>query len=176
MGLSFAGMFSQRYTVADLRAPRAQSAKNGGRSLRSEREDVVRAHDRETRAVFDEIVAGNEKSMAGSGRGAWRQDRGVRPDGRQFSLPMVQWPMRIMKVLVGTLAETEAMSWRAGKIKPTPMQEEPMADVQKWIEELRAGKVVDGLFEELRRSSAGAAVELRMKAHRHAAMATVWCK
>jgi len=23
-----------------------------------------------------------------------------------------------------------------------PMQEEPMADVQKWIEELRAGKVV----------------------------------
>jgi len=31
---------------------------------------------------------------------------------------------------------------RAGKIKPTPMKEEPMADVQKWIEELRAGKVV----------------------------------
>ena len=31
---------------------------------------------------------------------------------------------------------------RAGNIKPTPMKEEPMADVQKWIEELRAGKVV----------------------------------
>ena len=31
---------------------------------------------------------------------------------------------------------------RAGKIKPTPMKEEPMADVQKWIDELRAGKVV----------------------------------
>ena len=30
---------------------------------------------------------------------------------------------------------------RAGKIKPTPMKEEPMADVQKWIDELRAGKV-----------------------------------
>jgi D-arabinose 1-dehydrogenase-like Zn-dependent alcohol dehydrogenase len=28
------------------------------------------------------------------------------------------------------------------RIKPTPMKEEPMADVQKWIDELRAGKVV----------------------------------
>jgi len=31
---------------------------------------------------------------------------------------------------------------RAGKIKPTPMKEEPMGDVQKWIDALRAGKVV----------------------------------
>jgi D-arabinose 1-dehydrogenase-like Zn-dependent alcohol dehydrogenase len=31
---------------------------------------------------------------------------------------------------------------RAGKIKPTPIKEEPMTDVQKWIDELRAGKVV----------------------------------
>ena len=31
---------------------------------------------------------------------------------------------------------------RAAKIKPTPMKEEPMADVQKWIDELPAGKVV----------------------------------
>jgi alcohol dehydrogenase, propanol-preferring len=46
--------------------------------------------------------------------------------------------------MVGTLAEShELMALaRAGKIKPTPMQEEPMADVQKWIERLRDGKVV----------------------------------
>jgi alcohol dehydrogenase len=46
--------------------------------------------------------------------------------------------------MVGTLAEArELMALaRAGKIKPTPMKEEPMADVQKWIDELRAGKVV----------------------------------
>jgi alcohol dehydrogenase len=31
---------------------------------------------------------------------------------------------------------------RAGKIKPTPMKEEPMGEVQKWIDELRAGKVL----------------------------------
>jgi alcohol dehydrogenase, propanol-preferring len=31
---------------------------------------------------------------------------------------------------------------RAGTIKPTPMTEEPMGEVQKWIDELRAGKVV----------------------------------
>jgi len=46
--------------------------------------------------------------------------------------------------MVGTLAEArELMALaRAGKIKPTPMKEEPIADVQKWIDELRAGKVV----------------------------------
>jgi propanol-preferring alcohol dehydrogenase len=31
---------------------------------------------------------------------------------------------------------------RGGKVGPTPMKEEPMADVQKWIEEQRAGKVI----------------------------------
>src|SRR6266513_5454480 len=46
--------------------------------------------------------------------------------------------------MVGTLAEAhELMALaRAGKIRPTPMREEPMGDVQKWIDELRAGKVV----------------------------------
>ncbi len=37
---------------------------------------------------------------------------------------------------------------RAGKIMPTPIKEEPMADVQKWIEELRAGKVVGRIVLE----------------------------
>ena len=31
---------------------------------------------------------------------------------------------------------------RAGKIKPTPMKEEPMAGVQKWIDSLPVGQVV----------------------------------
>jgi D-arabinose 1-dehydrogenase-like Zn-dependent alcohol dehydrogenase len=46
--------------------------------------------------------------------------------------------------MVGTLAEGHELMTlaRAGKIKPTPMREEPMADVQKWIDALRAGKVV----------------------------------
>jgi alcohol dehydrogenase len=46
--------------------------------------------------------------------------------------------------MVGTLAEGhELMALaRAGKIKPTPMREEPMANVQRWIDALRAGKVV----------------------------------
>src|SRR5262249_54628791 len=67
--------------------------------------------------------------------------------GGNFSLPMVQWVYKRMTIegfMVGTLAEgKELMALaRAGKIKPTPMREEPMADVQKWIDELRAGRVV----------------------------------
>src|SRR5579864_1423380 len=67
--------------------------------------------------------------------------------GGNFSLPMVQWIYKRMTIegfMVGTLAEGhELMSLaRAGKIKPTPMREEPMADVQKWIDALRAGQVV----------------------------------
>ena len=67
--------------------------------------------------------------------------------GGNFSLPMVQWVYKRMTIegfMVGTLAEAhELMALaRAGKIKPAPMREEPMADVQKWIDALRAGKVV----------------------------------
>jgi alcohol dehydrogenase len=60
---------------------------------------------------------------------------------------MVQWVYKRMTIegfMVGTLAEArELMALaRAGKIKPSPMREEPMADVQKWIDALRAGEVV----------------------------------
>jgi D-arabinose 1-dehydrogenase-like Zn-dependent alcohol dehydrogenase len=52
--------------------------------------------------------------------------------------------MTIEGFMVSTLTEArELMALaRAGKIKPTPMKEEPMGDVQSWIETLRAGKVV----------------------------------
>ena len=57
--------------------------------------------------------------------------------------PIVQWVYKRMTIegfMVGALAEArELMALaRAGKIKPTPMKEEPMADVRKRI----AGKVV----------------------------------
>jgi alcohol dehydrogenase len=60
---------------------------------------------------------------------------------------MVQWIYKRLTIegfMVGTLEEgKELMALaRAGKIKPTPIKEEPLADVQKWIDELRAGKVV----------------------------------
>jgi alcohol dehydrogenase len=51
--------------------------------------------------------------------------------------------MTIEGFMVGTLSEAhELMALaRAGKIGPTPIREEPMADVQHWIDALRAGKV-----------------------------------
>jgi D-arabinose 1-dehydrogenase-like Zn-dependent alcohol dehydrogenase len=64
-----------------------------------------------------------------------------------FSLPMVQGIYKRMTLegfMVGTRAEAQELMAlaRSGKIRPTPMREEPMADVQKWIDALRAGKVV----------------------------------
>src|SRR5947207_531916 len=100
---------------------------------------------------FDGVVdfAGNEKSMAFAMATVARGGKVVVSGlmGGNFSLPMVQWVYKRMTVegfMVGTLAEAKELMAlaRAGKIKPTPMKEEPMADVQKWIEELRAGKVV----------------------------------
>jgi alcohol dehydrogenase len=154
MGLSLAqAMFKQKISVADLNpAARETALKNGAAIAYDPGEaDVVKRIIKETEGGFDEIVdfAGNEKSMAFAvsviARGGKIVVSGLM--GGNFSLPMVQWIYKRMTIegfMVGTLAEGhELMALaRTGKIKPTPMREEPMGDVQKWIDELRAGKVV----------------------------------
>jgi alcohol dehydrogenase len=154
MGLSLAqSMFKQPITVADLSAPARESAlKNGAAVAYDPAEpDVVKRILKETEGGFDEIVdfAGNEKSMAFAvsvvARGGKIVVSGLM--GGQFSLPMVQWVYKRMTIegfMVGTLAEAQELMAlaRAGKVKPPPMQEKPMADVQAWIEALRAGEVV----------------------------------
>jgi alcohol dehydrogenase len=154
MGLSFAqAMFKQPITVADLSpAARDTALKNGAANAYDPSEhDVIKRILKETDGGFDEVVdfAGNEKSMAFAVAVAARGGKVVVSGlmGGQFTLPMVQWVYKRLTVegfMVGTLAEAhELMALaRAGKIKPTPMREEPMGDVQKWIDELRAGKVV----------------------------------
>src|SRR5712671_4022838 len=143
MGLAFAqAMFKQKISVADLNpAARATALRNGADVAYDPSEpELVKRMIRETEGGFDEIVdfAGNENSMAFAVSGLM---------GGNFSLPMVQWIYKRMTIegfMVGTLAEAhELMALaRVGKIRPTPMREEPMGDVQRWIDELRAGKVV----------------------------------
>jgi D-arabinose 1-dehydrogenase-like Zn-dependent alcohol dehydrogenase len=154
MGLSFAqAMFKQKISVADLSpAAREAALKNGADVAYDPSEaEIVKRMIKETEGGFDEIVdfAGNEKSMAFAVSAVARGGKIVVSGlmGGNFSLPMVQWIYKRMTIegfMVGTLAEAhELMALaRSGKIKPTPMKEQPMGDVQKWIEELRAGKVV----------------------------------
>jgi alcohol dehydrogenase len=146
-------MFEQKITVADLSASARETALKNGASVAYDpsEPDIAKRIIKETEGGFDEIVdfAGNEKSMAFAvsvlARGGKIVVSGLM--GGNFNLPMVQWIYKRMTIegfMTGTLAEAQEMMAlaRAGKVKPTPMREEPMADVQKWIEELRAGHVV----------------------------------
>ncbi len=154
MGLSLAqAMFKQPITVADLSPEaRATALKNGASAAYDPTEpDIVKRILKETEGGFDGIVdfAGNDKSMnfavSTVARGGKIVVSGLM--GGQFSLPMVQWIYKRMTIegfMTGTLDEgKELMALaRAGKVRPTPMKEEPMGEVQKWIDELRAGHVV----------------------------------
>ena len=154
MGLAFAqAMFKQNISVADLSPAARDSALNNGAAIAYDpaEPDITRRIIKETEGGFDAIVdfAGNDKSMAFAisvlARGGKIVVSGLM--GGNFSLPMVQWVYKRMTVegfMTGTLAEAhELMALaRSGKVKPTPMQEEPMSDVQTWIDALRAGKVI----------------------------------
>ena len=154
MGLALAqAMFKQPITVADLSASARDAAlKNGASAAYDPTEpDVAKRIVKETDGGFDGIVdfAGSEKSMAFATSVAARGGKIVVSGlmGGNFNLPMVQWIYKRMTVegfMTGTLAEAQELIAlaRAGKVKTTPMKEEPMADVQKWIDQLRAGKVV----------------------------------
>jgi alcohol dehydrogenase len=154
MGLAFAqAMFKQKISVADLSPSARDSALSNGASVAYDpsEPDIVKRILKETEGGFDEVVdfAGNEKSIGFAvsvlARGGKVVVSGLM--GGNFSLPMVQWIYKRMTIegfMTGTLSEAhELMALaRAGKVKPTPMKEEPMGEVQKWIDELRAGKVV----------------------------------
>ena len=154
MGLSIApAMFKQKISVADLSASARESALKNDASFAYDpsEADIAKRIIKETEGGFDCVVdfAGSEKSMAFAvsvlARGGKIVVSGLM--GGNFSLPMVQWIYKRMTIegfMTGTLAEAKELMTlaRAGKIKPTPMKEEPMKDAQKWIEQLRAGKVV----------------------------------
>ena len=153
MGLSLArAMFKQDISVADINpAAREAALKNGAAIAYDPTEpDIAKRIMKET-GGFDGIVdfAGSEKSMnfalSTVARGGKIVVSGL--IGGNFNLPMVQWIYKRMTIegfMTCTLAEAKELMdlARAGKVQPTPMREEPMTDVQKWIDELRAGHVV----------------------------------
>jgi len=154
MGLAFAqAMFKQNISVADLNpAARETALKNGASAAYDPSEpDIAKRILKETEGGFDAIVdfAGNDRSMGFAVSAVARGGKIVVSGlmGGNFSLPMVQWIYKRMTIegfMTGTLAEAQELMAlaRAGKIKPTPMKEQPMAEVQNWIDQLRAGKVV----------------------------------
>lgn len=153
MGLSLArSMLQQPISVADINPAARETALNNGASVAYDPADPdVAKRIMKEFGGFDAIVdfAGSEKSMNFAVSTVARGGKIVVSGliGGNFNLPMVQWIYKRMSIegfMTCTLAEAKelmAMA-RAGKIAPTPMREEPMADVQKWIDELRAGRVV----------------------------------
>jgi len=154
MGLALAkAMFKQEVSVADLSPAARETALQNHASMTYDpsEPEVAKRIVKATEGGFDAIVdfAGNDKSMGFAvstvARGGKIVVSGLM--GGNFSLPMVQWIYKRMTIegfMTGTLAEArELMALaRAGKIKPTPMKEEPMREAQKWIDELRVGRVV----------------------------------
>jgi alcohol dehydrogenase len=154
MGLALAQvMFKQKISVADLSpAARETALRNGATAAYDPSEaDIARRIIKENDGGFDGVVdfAGNEKSMNFAvsivARGGKIVVSGLM--GGNFNLPMVQWVYKRMTIegfMVGTLAEAHELMTlaRSGKIKPIVMREAPMDDAQKWLEQLRAGKVV----------------------------------
>jgi alcohol dehydrogenase len=153
MGLSLArAMFKQEISVADINPAAREAALNNGATAAYDptEPDVVKRIMKET-GGFDGIIdfAGAEKSMNFALNTVARGGKIVVSGliGGNFNLPMVQWIYKRMTIegfMTCTLAEAKELMdlARAGKIAPTPMREEPMVDVQKWIDELRAGHVV----------------------------------
>jgi alcohol dehydrogenase len=154
MGLAFAqAMFKQAVSVADPSPAARKTALANGAAVAFDpsEADITRRIIKENDGGFDAVVdfAGSEKSMnfavSTVARGGKIVVSGLM--GGNFNLPIVQWTYKRMTVegfMVGTLAEArEVMALaRSGRIKPTPMREEPMGDAWKWMEQLRAGKVV----------------------------------
>jgi alcohol dehydrogenase len=154
MGLAFArAMFKQKVSVADLSTAARETALANGAAVAYDpsEADIARHIIKENDGGFDAVVdfAGNEKSMnfavSTVARGGKIVVSGLM--GGNFNLPIVQWIYKRMTIegfMVGTLAEAQELMAlaRSGRIKPTPMREEPMGDAQKWMEQLRAGKVI----------------------------------
>jgi alcohol dehydrogenase len=154
MGLAFAqAMLKQKISVADLSPAARETALWNGAAVAYDpsEADIAKRIIKENDGGFDAVIdfAGNEKSsyfaVSAVARGGKIVVSGLM--GGNFNLPTVQWIYKRMTIegfMVGTLAEAQELMAlaRSGRIKPTAMREEPMGDAQKWMEQLRAGKVV----------------------------------
>lgn len=154
MGLACAPvLFPQEVCAADVSAAAREAALvHGAAAVYDPAEpNIARRILKQTGGGFDAIIdfAGNEASIAFAlsvvARGGKIVVSGLM--GGKFSLPMVQWIYKRITVegfMTGTLAEARELMElaRAGRIGPVPMNEQPMADAQKWIDQLRAGNVL----------------------------------
>jgi D-arabinose 1-dehydrogenase-like Zn-dependent alcohol dehydrogenase len=151
MGLGLAQkMFSQPVSIADVSEAARETALTAGAAVAYDPADSTRRAIKDTGGGFDAIIdfAGSEASMNFAmsvlSRGGKVVVSGLIGGG--FNIPVVNWVHRRMSIegfMTGTLDEARELLAlaRTGEIKPPPMREEPMGDVQVWMDRLRTGEV-----------------------------------
>ena len=154
MGLAFArAMFSHAPLVADIDPKKREAALQAGAAAAFDpadsgaRKQLTALTGGGALAVCDFVGSDRSLSFAvgALAKGGKIVVAGLL--GGAFSTPVPMFPLKVMSIegtFVGTLAEAEEMLalTRVGKVAAAPLAERPLAEAQRTLDDLRAGKIV----------------------------------
>jgi len=154
MALAFArALFPHAPLVADIDPAKREAALAAGAAAafdpaeRSARKEIAALTGGGPRGVCDFV--GSDRSLTFAtgavGKGGKVVVAGLL--GGAFTTPVPMFPLKVMTIegtFVGTLAETKEMLAlaRTGKVTAPPLEERPLADAQRSLDDLRHGRIV----------------------------------
>lgn len=154
MALAFArALFPHPPLVADIAADKRQAALAAGAAAAFDPADAEARKELARRTGGGVLAAcdfvGSDRSLAFATGALAKGGKVVVAGllGGAFTTPVPTFPLKVISIegtFVGTLAEAQEMLAlaRAGKIPPIPIEERPLADAQRSLDDLRQGRVV----------------------------------